>query len=315
MDVILLNSRRRRRIENMSSDIVNVPKHKIILTLLNGTGYIFEIKDYMFLRKHHHILGALVGSCNARGCSPNEQTLPIALTSLETQLLVEEGIAVIVSKATALLKTPTELDLRQYKDGLNDRLTEQAETLKHQKLKDTEINLDKIMNGKRKKLLQKGIPETEVDLNPQQVLKEIADNITFDRKNALLEICCAHPDKHIASIVQLPPLEEHSLKYLVFRDFWLRGKFVTSGDTFGADFLIYPGDPLLYHASHIVVLLDHCKVEPLELIAKVRLSVIVNKHCVFAYLSEHNAGEKDYSKICYQTVYWEGNQERERSKQ
>lgn len=88
------------------------------------------------------------------------KALPIALTSLETKLLVEEGIAVIVSKATALLKTPTELDLHQYKDGLNDRLTEQAETLKHQKLKDTEINLDKIMSGKRKKLLQKGIPET-----------------------------------------------------------------------------------------------------------------------------------------------------------
>lgn len=119
----------------------------------------------------------------------------------------------------------------------------------------------------------------------------------------------------VASIVQLPSLEERSLKYLVFRDFWLRGKFVTPGDTFGADFLIYPGDPLLYHASHIVVLLGHSKVEPLELIAKVRLSVIVNKHCVFAYFNERNTGEEGCPKICYQTVYWEGNQDRERSKQ
>uniref|UniRef100_A0A1A9WD65 tRNA-splicing endonuclease subunit Sen34 n=1 Tax=Glossina brevipalpis TaxID=37001 RepID=A0A1A9WD65_9MUSC len=299
----------------MTCKFANVSKDKIILTLLNGTGYIFEIKDYMFLRRYHHIVGALVGSCSARGWSPNEQTLPVELTLLETQLLVEEGIAVLVSKATALLKTLTAVDLQQYNDALNKRLTEQAETLKIEKLKHSEMNLDKIINGKRRKLLQKGIPEAEIHLNPQQVLEEIADSITFDTKNSLLEICGAHPDKHIACIVRLPSIEKHSLKYLVFRDFWLRGKFVTCGDTFGADFLIYPCDPLLYHASHIVILLDHCKVKPLDLITKVRLSVTVNKHCVFAYLNDDNVEEEDYPKVCYQTVYWEGNQDRERSQQ
>lgn len=110
------------------------------------------------------------------------------------------------------------------------------------------------------------------------------------------------------------PLADVSLKYLVFRDFWLKGKYVTCGDAFGADFLIYPGDPLLYHASHIVILMESSKIKPLDLVAKVRLSVIVNKHCVFAYLDEDEAvqGAGSEPKIVYQTVLWEGNRDKER---
>jgi len=91
----------------------------------------------------------------------------------------------------------------------------------------------------------------------------------------------------------------NSLKYRVFKDLWRRGKYVTSGDAFGADFLVYPGDPMIYHASHIVILHEQPVIKPLELIAKVRLSVIVNKSCVFAYEMENNEEE-----IHYQTVAW-----------
>lgn len=115
------------------------------------------------------------------------------------------------------------------------------------------------------------------------------------------------------------------MKYLVFRDFWLRGKFVTCGDAFGADFLIYPGDPLQYHASHIVVLLENAKIGGLELVAKVRLSVTVNKLCVLAYFEDDEESKVDDDnldastnqrksgrKIGYQTITWLGDKDKER---
>ncbi|KNC30607.1 hypothetical protein FF38_11988 [Lucilia cuprina] len=42
-------------------------KNNIKLTLFNSNGYVFVIKNYMTLHKHHHIVGALVGTWSNRG--------------------------------------------------------------------------------------------------------------------------------------------------------------------------------------------------------------------------------------------------------
>ncbi|CAL8082252.1 unnamed protein product [Calicophoron daubneyi] len=43
----------------------------------------------------------------------------------------------------------------------------------------------------------------------------------------------------------------------VFADLWAKGFFVTTSTVkMGGDFLVYQGDPLLYHASHVVALCD-----------------------------------------------------------
>ena len=148
---------------------------------------------------------------------------------------------------------------------------------------------------------------TDIQLNATELLTEIRDGIQFDRKNALVDIPCGHTENHCkyisfslidwfflicfctfltaANLVNYSASND-SLKYLVFRDLWRRGKFVTCGDAFGADFLLYPGDPLIYHASHIVVLLNSSKIKPLDMITKVRLSVTINKLCFFCDLDD-----------------------------
>jgi len=151
------------------------------------------------------------------------------------------------------------------------------------------------------------------------VLQEIANNFVFESQNALVELPCSHTTNHcknpvdfhpfinvltdicyfvVAQLCIEPVYDTKSVKYSVFLDLWRRGKFVTSGEAFGADFLVYPGDPLLYHASHIVIILESPVIRPLELICKVRLSVTVKKDCVFAYK------QTDESNIFYQTVKW-----------
>ncbi|CAD7005419.1 unnamed protein product [Ceratitis capitata] len=276
---------------------INVMNEKLNLTLINGTGYVFKVEDYMTLRRKHRIVGALVGTCNVRGWSAND--------------CMERGIAQLVSKRDSLLRVPDEKELAEYHKNLEVSFSAQSETLKAEKLRETERNMSKILAGKRKKLLREGVSDAAIELDASKILQETADNFVFDRKNVQLEIACSHDQPHAFKIVDTPPIQS-PLKYKVFCDFWSRGHYVTAGDAFGADFLLYPGDPLQYHASHIVILLDSPIVQPLDLIAKVRLSVIVNKICIFAYFVEGEEKGEDNAEreVHYQTVQWEGNRDR-----
>ncbi|KAH8364559.1 hypothetical protein KR084_008069 [Drosophila pseudotakahashii] len=268
------------------------------LTMLNGTGFVFNVDDYMELRSKHRIMGAPVGTANTKGWSPNQSTLPVELTKYETQLVLDENIAMLVDKSQDLRAKPTAEKLEEYKTDFESRLLGQEEALKTEKLRETERYMDKILTGKRKKLLKQGKPDMAEALTAEDVLQEMSDNFKFDRQNALVEVPCEHLKDHTAQIVSGALVNTHALKYRIFKDLWKRGKFVTSGDAFGADFLVYPGDPLIYHASHIIIVHEKPVIKPLELVAKVRLSVIVNKSCVFAYEMENEEG------IHYQTVAW-----------
>lgn len=66
---------------------------------------------------------------------------------------------------------------------------------------------------------------------------------------------------------------------------------------------MYPGDPLYFHASHIVHVLSAEEAQSMAsrtFITRTRLSVNVNKLCVFAYENEES------KELCYQTVQWLG---------
>jgi tRNA-splicing endonuclease subunit Sen34 len=79
-------------------------------------------------------------------------------------------------------------------------------------------------------------------------------------------------------------LDKRDLKYRVFRDICsLDRGYVTSGMKFGGDFLYYPGDPLVYHASAIFHLSSHVDFQPNELHALGRLGTSVKKRQIIAH--------------------------------
>lgn len=93
------------------------------------------------------------------------------------------------------------------------------------------------------------------------------------------------------------------LHYRVYVHFWEQEKWITLGERFGADFLVYPGEPLYFHASHLVHVIkdvQNRRIPLTELIAKGRLSIVVNKFCLFAYENPNT------DQLCFQTVQWEG---------
>ncbi|KAK2076916.1 hypothetical protein QBZ16_005144 [Prototheca wickerhamii] len=95
---------------------------------------------------------------------------------------------------------------------------------------------------------------------------------------------------------EYPQTQEERQRYAVFRDLVSRGFRVTGGSKFGADYLIYPGDPTLYHAQFCVRLCDHdAPLLPALLASASRGSHQARKHLLLASLAP--SGEVVYTTI------------------
>lgn len=94
---------------------------------------------------------------------------------------------------------------------------------------------------------------------------------------------------------------EHTtaLKCAVFKDLWEKGYYITAGEKFGGDFLLYLGDPIAYHAAYIVRCVENpnAKLSPSELVAFGRLGTSVKKKAVFASMDDNEV-------VSYLAVNW-----------
>ncbi|XP_041466764.1 tRNA-splicing endonuclease subunit Sen34-like [Lytechinus variegatus] len=127
--------------------------------------------------------------------------------------------------------------------------------------------------------------ETPEDCPKRSIMQEEEDNVKEDGCSVQLFIAEPPDSKFILeappSAWRYPSTEREILKYRVFRHFWEMGYYLTSGTKFGGDFLVYPGDPLLFHSYFIVVCIPyHKQLTPLELISHGRLGTFVKKAVV-----------------------------------
>ncbi|KAK9832362.1 hypothetical protein WJX74_007648 [Apatococcus lobatus] len=84
-----------------------------------------------------------------------------------------------------------------------------------------------------------------------------------------------------------------SLSSRVYHDLQQRGYCITQGSKFGADFLLYPGDPILYHAQFCTRLLEPCqKLNPGSIVAASRGSHIARKNLLLAFATGSGAASQ-----------------------
>lgn len=96
-----------------------------------------------------------------------------------------------------------------------------------------------------------------------------------------------------------PQTAAETNKYKVFRDLHARGYFLTSGDKFGCDFLVYPNDPILHHAQYMIYVQDLDKpLEPLLFVSIGRLANSVHKIVLFA------SHDTEQDRVRYVSLDW-----------
>jgi tRNA-splicing endonuclease subunit Sen34 len=147
----------------------------------------------------------------------------------------------------------------------------------------------------------------EINVTSEEVIKEEIQKIqqSISGKINSTQIPTQHPFQLETRLVTNFHAANKD-KFRVFRDLWLSGAYITTGDSFGCDFLTYPGDPMLYHASQMIhVIKSDEEFDQTYFTSCGRLSVSVRKKCVFAYVNEDN------DEITYQTLEWDNPKLRE----
>ncbi|XP_015117665.1 tRNA-splicing endonuclease subunit Sen34 [Diachasma alloeum] len=301
-------------------DFSNPEVDRVIdLVLSKGRVYVWSAEDWLTLRQDYRIIGNLVGCLPKLPRQEILLGLPLLLLPEEANFLLEKRIARLVAYSS-LQQEPTEAlvnKLQKYREKL---FREQNECLKNERVKMIELQMDKIIEGKRRKLygletskkklkkpLDRDTSEAiqKIDINRDELFAQEVEKINdLEPSEQIVQTHTAYPWAASAEIPRsewkYPLTPEDKFKCRVFRDLWSKGLYVTGGEKFGGDFLAYAGDPIMFHSQFVV----YCRRRDEEmtiadLTGHCRLSTTVRKTCVFAYLSE------DERKIRYQSFFWE----------
>jgi tRNA splicing endonuclease len=105
--------------------------------------------------------------------------------------------------------------------------------------------------------------------------------------------------KHAEVHWTFPSTPEERDRYLIFKDLHSRGFRITGGSKFGSDYLLYPGDPTLYHAQFCVRIVQFKEsILPALMASACRGSFQARKHLLYASVVlieevENGGGEKE----------------------
>ena len=90
-----------------------------------------------------------------------------------------------------------------------------------------------------------------------------------------------------------------STRCAVFTDLWERGYYLTGGEKFGGDFLVYPADPVKFHSHYIVVCVEENQLlDPQFMVSKGRLGTSVKKTVLLSFVN--SAG-----LVVHQSLQWD----------
>merc|ERR1712071_363431 len=153
----------------------------------------------------------------------------------------------------------------------------------------------KIVEGKRKKYGSDNFDE-------KLALQEEIDRIPPMSKDMMMVQIPTRPHWQLEGeeLANEILISEKSTKNLVFNDLWEKGYYLTSGEKFGGDFLVYPGDPLKFHSHYIAVCVDEDEpLTPQFLISKGRLGTNVKKIVLLCSIDSSGI-------VNYQSLQWVG---------
>lgn len=297
----------------------------------NGRSLVWGAEAVQALRERLGVGGRTVGAL-PRGPRQNSRLgLPLLLMPEEARLLAEIGAVTLVSAprpdpsqhrlALASFKRQQEQSFQEQsalaaearetrRQELLEKITE-GQAAKKQKLEQNSASCEsqeasgsQVAEGKETGDSQpSGEQEEAVYSSPQPGLSDGAGPLP--RSALLVQLATARPRP-----VKAKPLDwrvqskdwphagrpAHELRYRIYKDLWERGFFLSAAGKFGGDFLVYPGDPLRFHAHYIAQCWAPDDPIPLQdLVSAGRLGTSVKKTLLLC--SPHRNGMVVYTSL------------------
>jgi len=275
----------------------------IEVEIRNGVGYVWNFKDVLRLRTEYRILGSFLG-CGAL-YPRDEAGIPLLLNSQEIQVLKEEKILRLI-EVGVLSQVPGSSIVHAAVRHRESNYKRQIQIFKKEKEKQIHALGDRIVEGKRKKLmskLKKQSSRLDVSaelsmLSRESLVAEEIDKIqTISEDHQVVQLFSEDPwvtsKDRVPSRWRYPQGEMEKCRLLAFRKLWKENYFIGEGSKFGGDFLVYLGDPVRYHAKYIVICqgrnaCDAAVPRPQDLVSKSRLGNQVCKTVLIAKLHGDN---------------------------
>ncbi|KAK7067269.1 tRNA-splicing endonuclease subunit Sen34 [Halocaridina rubra] len=280
----------------------------ISIAISHGQGHLWNAIDVHHARTSFRIVGHMVGSLPRHPHQSSMLGLPLWLMPEEVTLLLEKGFGKAVSYKEAL-QCPSSQIVDIYNKMRAKSYNEQILAAAKQRKQEIERVADIILEGKLKKLQKQaknnpsGSQETNFGLSREKVIEMECEKIpVLPEHQHVIQIFTEHPmiDDVPSREVQwsIPSNVIDKLRYAVYKDLWEKDYYITSGIKFGGDFLVYKGDPILYHASFIVKCVqDMNLVGKCDLMTLARLGNSTKKSVVFAFLGSDRVQYKSFQLV------------------
>lgn len=244
------------------------------------------------------MIGNLIGPGIKHIANRDYKSLPAVFTDIEAQFLIEKGL-VEISEKPYLFVRPTQETKQAFQAGFERQAVEMKSFENEKSMTVFKENIQEVFGGQSKSSARKRKKNEEFKMKSiEELIKDHEKKLeNTPLRNRLIHI----PTLHRFDDNQSMPIDFNAkdmFKYRVYKDLWERGHTITCGETFSGDFLCYPGDPLHYHASHIVIIVDKDRtLTESEMIVHGRTSVSVKKGCLLVQ-------EGPSTEIRYRTLKW-----------
>ena len=299
----------------------------------NLHGLVFNAQSVRLLRQHHRIVGYFTGTLPDYPRQNNELGLPFELSLEECYLLVQRQLIDLIELLPPINTSAD--DHTAYLARLDQHYEEQRITNAHDRINEILLKRHSILDNARPNETtptQRDDPflhrllatnnawqnaSRTLDDSERETLLSIIDQRLkqFTIEHIYLDTPCESERKHLQlrslTLDDLRAKFDSPLAHLrceVFCDLYARGYWISNGEKFGGDFLLYLDDPSRCHSSFIVSCLlrkeigeEASRVPLSHLIGRCRVAVNVNKTCVLA--SRRDSAGCD---IEYLSMSWNG---------
>eukprot|EP00890_Picochlorum_soloecismus_P001391 jgi/Picsp_1/2252/NSC_05716-R1_trna-splicing endonuclease subunit sen34-like len=237
-------------------DLDSKERRIAVVHVMHGKGLVWDADDAYWLREKHRIVGSMVGGVSAFKQQNLVHGLPLQLCPEEVTVLKELGL----------------IKLETFK--LGERNAEHLKSVSHLASNQNDAHASTSNSDSDE--------ESTASEETKQWQRALAEGSEF-----LVPVHKADNLSGEETAWPFPRTDEERCRYLVFRDLHKRGFSITAGSKFGADFLLYPGDPTQFHAQFCVRMMRSDEpLVPCYLSAACRGSFQARKHLLYAFVNK-----------------------------
>ncbi|XP_067402553.1 tRNA-splicing endonuclease subunit Sen34 [Emydura macquarii macquarii] len=259
----------------------------IQIHVLEGAALVWSAEDAREIRERFRLVGTLVGALARKPRQNARLGLPLQLLPEEARLLAELGAAILVkgteSQPPAEGEELTQVsEVQVYQQGLEESYQEQQRLAGAARAALLVQLADRIAEGQARRRRQR---RETLDAVEDSRLPDSPFVLPRDSMMVQLPTARCRPGR-VERVDWTSPSPDwphagcpaHEARHRVFRELWGRGYYLSGGNKFGGDFLVYPGDPLRFHAHYIALCCPQGAPLPLPaLVAAARLGTSVKK--------------------------------------